>query len=380
MDFDPTDEQREALDGWQRFIQRDIAPVAAKYLKTIIPQDVARRLLQQMLPYGLGCGWVPDEAGGAGLDYLTSGLFYESLAQVSPDLAGVAFVTEGAAIKVHNVGTPAIKERYLPRLLKAEIIGCSAISEPGIGSGVRGMRTRAVQVSGGWRITGEKMWTSNASIADIVIVIARTGDEQYTIFLVDRDADGVRTAEIPKMGLEGWSLGQVFFDDVFVPDENVMGEIGKGLRETMKGFERSRCFISTLALGIGQAALTAAVNYAGQREQFGKPIAGHQLIQALLAGMATDLDASRLLVYRALSMLSKGQRCDIEAAMAKSFSTEAVNRITANAIQVHGAFGISREFPVERYYRNARLLTIPDGTTQINQLVIGRALTGISAF
>jgi alkylation response protein AidB-like acyl-CoA dehydrogenase len=224
------------------------------------------------------------------------------------------------------------------------------------------------------------MWTSNATIADIVIVIARTDESEFTSFLVDREQHGFRSAEIDKLGLNGWPLGQIVFDDIVVPEENMLGTLGSGLRETMKGFERSRCFVSTLALGIAQAALDDALRYAGERHSFGKPIAGHQLVQGLLAQMATDLDASRLLVYRALWMMAQGARCEREAAVAKSFATEAALRVASNAIQVHGAFGISREFPVERHFRNARMLTIPDGTTQINQLVIGRNLTGINAF
>jgi alkylation response protein AidB-like acyl-CoA dehydrogenase len=200
------------------------------------------------------------------------------------------------------------------------------------------------------------------------------------MFLVDREAHGFRTAEISKLGLNGWSLGQIVFDDVVVPEENMMGGLGGGLRETMKGFERSRCFVSTLALGIAQAALDAAIKYSGERHAFGKPIAGHQLVQGLLAAMATDVHAAKLLVYRGLWMMAQGARCEIEAAIAKSFATEAALRVASNAIQVHGAFGISREFAVERHFRDARMLTIPDGTTQINQLVIGRKLTGIDAF
>jgi alkylation response protein AidB-like acyl-CoA dehydrogenase len=148
----------------------------------------------------------------------------------------------------------------------------------------------------------------------------------------------------------------------------------------MKGFERSRCFVSTLALGTAQAALDASVRYAGERQAFGKPIGGHQMVQGLLAAMATDVHAARLLVYRGLWMMAQGQRCEIESSIAKSFTTEAALRVASNAIQVHGAFGISREFPVEKYFRDARMLTIPDGTTQINQLVIGRKLTGLDAF
>lgn len=380
MDFEPTEEQRLALDGWERFVKRDIAPVTERYRDELIPKEAAHQLLKQSIPYGVGAGWVPEEAGGVGLDFLTSGLLYEVLARVSPDFAGLAFVTEGAAIKLHRTGSPALKERYLGRLLAGELIGCSAISEPDVGSGVREMRTRAEPVANGWKITGEKMWISNASIADVVVVLARTGENQFTNFLVDRAEHGFRSAEISKLGLNGWSLGQIFFDGVVVPEENIMGGLGGGLRETMHGFERSRCFLSMLALGISHAALAAAIDYAGQRHQLGKLIAGHQLIQSLLAEMAMNLDAARLLVYRALSMMSKGQRCEKEAAMAKIFATEGAVRITSQAIQVHGACGISREFPLERYYRGARLLTIPDGTTQINQLILGRALTGVAAF
>jgi len=380
MDFEPSEEQRLAIDGWERFVRRDIAPVTDRYRDELIPKKVAHQLLKQSIPYGIGAGWVPEEAGGVGLDFLTSGLLYEALARVSPDFAGLAFVTEGAAIKLHRTGLPALKARYLGALLAGELIGCSAISEPDAGSGVREMRTRAEPVAGGWKITGEKMWISNASIADVVVVLARTGENQFTNFLVDRQQHGFRTAEISKLGLNGWSLGQIFFDGTVVPEENIMGGVGGGLRETMHGFERSRCFLSMLALGISHAALATAIDYAGQRHQLGKKIAGHQLIQALLAEMAMNLDAARLLVYRALSMLAKGQRCEKEAAMAKIFATEGAVRITSQAIQVHGAFGISREFPLERYYRSARLLTIPDGTTQINQLILGRALTGVAAF
>jgi alkylation response protein AidB-like acyl-CoA dehydrogenase len=380
MDFALSDEQQLALDSWRRVIQRDVAPVTARYRDTIIAKEAAHALLKITGQYGVGCGWVGEDDGGLGLDFLTSGMLFEELSRVSPDLAGVAFVAEGAALKLAQSGSAALKERYLPGLLAADLIGCSAISEPGIGSSVREMRTRAVRDGKHFRITGEKMWTSNATIADIVIVVARTAESEFTSFLVDRKEHGFETAEIDKLGLNGWPLGQIVFNDVVVPEENMLGAPGSGLREAMKGFERSRCFVSTLALGIAQAALDDALRYAGERQSFGKPIAGHQLVQGLLAQMATDLDASRLLVYRALWMMAQGTRCEREAAIAKSFATEAAVRIASNAIQVHGAFGISREFPVERHFRNARMLTIPDGTTQINQLVIGRNLTGINAF
>lgn len=380
MDFALSEEQRIALDAWRRVIERDIAPVTARYKDEVIPKEAAHALLRIAGEYGVGRGWVGEDDGGLGVDFLTSGLLYEELSRVSPDLAGVSFVTEGAALKIARTGSPALKARYLPGLIAGDLVGCSAVSEPGIGSSVREMRTRAVRDGTSWRIIGEKMWTSNATIADLVIVVARTGESEFTMFLVDREEHGFKSVEIDKLGLNGWSLGQIVFEDVVVPEENMLGGLGGGLRETMKGFERSRCFVSTLALGIAHAALDASVRYAGERHAFGKPIAGHQLVQRLLAEMATDLHAAQLLVYRGLWLMAQGSRCEIEAAVAKSFATEAALRVASNAIQVHGACGISREFPIERHFRNARMLTIPDGTTQINQLVIGRTLTGVDAF
>ena len=380
MDFELTEEQIMALDSWRRVIKRDIEPITRDFRDRVFSKEAAHRLMKIMIPYGVGSGWVPEEVGGIGCDFLTSGLLFEELSRVSPDAAGLAWVAEGATLKIYTNGSEEIKARYLPKLVAGEMIGCSAISEPNVGSNVREMRTSAVRDGKYFRINGEKMWTSNASVADIVTVVARTGEQEFSMFLVDREEHGFQTREIEKLGLNGWPLCQVVFANVVVPEENVLGGVGAGLREAMKGFERSRCFVSTLALGISHSALQDAIEYAKQRTQFGKPIAGHQLVQCMLAEMASDFAAAQLLVYRALSLLANGKRCELEAAIAKSFATEAAQRITSKAIQVHGAFGLAKEFSVERYFRNARMLTIPDGTTQINQLIIGRKLTGIDAF
>jgi alkylation response protein AidB-like acyl-CoA dehydrogenase len=380
MDFALSDDQRMLLGEWRKAIDRDIAPVTKQHLDSFIPKETASALLKKTGEFGIGNGWVPEEGGGLGLDFLTSGLLYEELSRTSPDLAGLAFVAEGAALKLFRTGSEEMKARYLPGLLSGDLIGCSAISEPGIGSSVREMRTKAVRDGKNYRISGEKLWISNASIADLTILVAKTDEQEFTMFLVDRKEHGFKTAEVSKLGLNGWSLGQISLEDVVVPETNILGGLGGGLRETMKGFERSRCFISTLALGIAQASLDESLKYVKERHAFGKPIGGHQLVQGLLAEMVSDIDASRLLLYRALWMLSSGNRCTQEAAVAKSFVTEAAQRVTSRAIQIHGAFGVSKEFPLERHFRNARMLTLPDGTTQINHLIIGRSLTGIDAF
>lgn len=380
MNFQPSEAQVLAVDSWRKAIVNEVVPITRQYLDRIIPKHEVKKLLKITTQFGVGNGWVAAADGGLGLDFVTSGLLYEALAEYSADLAGVCFVNEGAAAKIASAASPAIRERYLQPTLAGDLIGCSAISEPDTGSDVRAMRTTATAVDGGYRLNGEKLWISNSSVADYVVVTAATGDNAFTMFLVDREEHGFDVREIDKLGLNGWSLGQISFSDVFVPDENRLGDVGAGLRETMKGFERSRCFISLLGLGLGQAALHAAIDYAQQRRQFGKEIGKHQLVQQLLAEMAVELEASRLMVFKGLSALDVGTGSNIEASMAKMFATEAMVRVTHKAIQVHGAFGISQEFPLERYFRSARMLTIPDGTTQINTLIVGRYLTGFSAF
>lgn len=380
MDFNLTEEQTIALDGWNKFVTKKIPSLISGKTDKPFSRDIAHQLIKQMNPYGIGSGWIPDNLGGIGMDFLTSGLMFEQLSRTSPDVAGLAWVAEGAALKIAMNGSDAVKERYLPKILEGEIIGCSAISEPGIGSSVREMRTKAKKDGKYFRISGEKMWTSNASIADFVIVVALTDDQEFSMFLLDKEEHNFQVQDIEKLGLNGWSMGQIFFDDIAVPEENLLGNLGSGLRETMKGFDRSRCFVSTLALGISYTALQQSIEYAKERKQFGKPIAGHQLVQELLAEMATDFSAAQLLVYKALSIMAAGNRCELEASIAKSFATEAAVRITSKAIQIHGAFGLTKEYPIERHFRNARMLTIPDGTTQINQLIIGRKLTGLDAF
>lgn len=380
MNFEHTPEQKLAVDGFRRFLERDIAPIVARHRDVVFPKHVAHQLLAALGEFGIGNGWVPESGGGLGIGYVSSGLLYEELARVSPDLAGISYVHEGAAMKLYRGGTDIAKERYLPGLLSGQSIGCSAVTEPGGGSSVRGMRTRAVADGDGYRINGEKTFISNAPIADVIMLTALTGPQEFTMFLVDPREHRIETHEISKLGLTSWSLGQVVFNDTWISRDHVIGGVGAGLRETMRGFERARVFISILALGIGQAALEASIQYSKDRLQFDKPIGSHQLVQELVADMATELHAARLLVHRGLDLIERGVRCNLEAAMAKAFATEAAVRIASKAIQVHGAYGLTREFPLERHFRDARMLTVPDGTTQINQLVIGRELLGLDAF
>lgn len=373
-------DEQLAVDELARFAQAEIAPSVANHLGDIIPKDVAHGILRNLAQFGVGSGWVREEGGGLGLPFRLSGRLYEALARSCPDVAGMCFAHEGAAMKIFGGARPAVREKLLGGLIAGELIGCSAVTEASGGSNVRAMRTRAEDAGSHYRVAGEKMWISNATIADVTLLTAKASDGSYVMLAVDLRETQVERREIKKLGLNGWSLGQLNFVDTLVPKENVIGEINGGLRETMRGFERARCFVSTIALGLAGAALDHSIRYAKDRQQFGKSLGELQLIQELIANMATELDASRLLVYRALDLLDQGVQCNKEAAMAKVFATEAAVRITSKAIQIHGAYGISTEFPLERLFRCARMLTIPDGTTQINQLVIGRELLGLSAF
>lgn len=380
MEHLDTPEDELAIDQMRQFSKDKLHPIVSQYPNEPIPKPVAHTLLKSLHPFGIGGGWVPEDAGGLGLSYLMSGKLYAALAQDCPELAGMAFVHEGAAMKVLRGARDDIRQRYLPGLICGDLIGCSAVTEPSGGSNVRAMRTRAKDHGDHYVVNGEKMWISNAGIADVILLTAKGDDDKLMILLVDTREQKVQRSEIDVLGLKGWSLGQLSFVDTHVPKTHVIGGSAQGLAETMRGFERARCFVSTLALGLAASAVEHSIRYVKEREQFGKLLGGHQLIQSLIAQMATDLDAARLLVHRALSLLDRGVRCNMEASMAKAYATEAAIRIASNAIQIHGAFGLSTEFPLAKIFRDARMLTIPDGTTQINQLVVARELLGIAAF
>lgn len=380
MDFEISEEEAMAIDSLRRVVAAEVVPKVQPVWDSAFPVGLAHEIMQAINPYGIGGGWLPEDGGGMGLSYMTSGLLYGELARQVPDVAGMAYVSEGAAMKIHKMGTREQKARYLPGFAEGRLLGCGAVTEPGTGSNVRQMRTRAVRDGGGWRLSGEKMFISNATVADVVTLLARTGETEFTYFLLDRREHRFASHEMKKLGLNGWSFGSIALDDLYIDDFFRLGEPGSGLVEAMAGFERARAWVAVIASGIARAALEDAVAYAKERDQFGAPIAAHQLVQGLLADMACETEAAHLLTAKALASLDRGGRSDLPTSIAKIFASEAAVRIASNAIQVFGASGVTRDYPVERHLRNARMLTIPDGTTQINQLVIGRELTGIPAF
>lgn len=380
MDFEHREEDRMALDSLRRCIEAELLPRVRPAWNSAFSPELAHEILSIVHPYGIGSGWLPEEDGGMGLSYMTSGLLYGELSRLAPDVAGLGYVSEGAMMKIQKLGTPEQKARYLPGFAEGTRLGCGAVTEPGTGSNVRQMRTRAMRDGSGWKLSGEKMFISNATVADTITLLARTGEDSFTYFILDRKEHSFDSRELDKLGLNGWSFGSISFDDLHVDDAFRLGEVGGGLREALSGFERARAWVAVIASGIARAALDDAVEYAQGRDQFGAPIASHQLVQGLLADMACETEAATLLTLKALHALDGGRRADLPTSMAKAYAAEAAVQVASKAIQVHGASGLTREYPVERHLRNARMLTVPDGTTQINQLIIGRELTGIPAF
>jgi len=376
-----TEEQRMAIAGFRRFAQAELAPLADEYEKRGCPPDreTMLRVFRQLDEYGLISGLVPPADGGPGVDRFTYGLLYEELARVWPDMAIAVLIQSHVALTLSALGTPEIKRSHLQPLLRGERIGCSCISEPNVGSSVAEVQTRATLEGGRYRLRGQKLWISNGAQSDFAIVVCRIENE-LSMLLVDREGDNYQSRELAKMGFVGASTCEMFFDDATAPADRLLGRSGGGLFQTLKLFETARVFVGLTGVGIAQAALEEAIAYAKQRRQHGKMIAGHQLIQAFVAEMATEVDAARLLCHRALRLLELGIRCDTQTSMAKWYATEMAVRVTSTAIQVHGGVGITKDFKVERHFRNARVLPIPDGTTEIQKLIIGRNTLGVSAF
>ncbi len=376
-----SEEQRLAIAGFRRFAEAELRPLADKYEKLGCPPDRAAmlELFRRLDDYGLVSGLIPAADGGPGIDRFTYGLLYEELARAWPDMAIAILIQSHVALTLVELGTPEIKESHLEPLLRAQRIGCSCISEPNAGSSVAEGQTRATLEGSRYRLHGQKLWISNGAQSDFAIVVCRI-DGKLDMLLVDRDGDNYQHRELEKMGFVSASTCEIFLDDALAPAGHVLGQSGGGLFQTLKLFETARVFVGLTAVGIAQAALEEAIEYAKQRRQHGKVIAGHQLIQAYIAEMATELDAARLLCQRALRLLDLGIRCDTQTSMAKWYATEMAVRVTSKAIQIHGGVGITKDFKVERHFRNARILPIPDGTTEIQKLIIGRNTLGVSAF
>ncbi|MBP7998430.1 MAG: acyl-CoA dehydrogenase family protein [Chloroflexi bacterium] len=382
MNFELTTEQKQFRDFVHDFVAREVKPLARETDET---GEFNWKAVKKMGPIGLLGLEVPEEYGGAGLDAVSAAIAIEELGWGCGSTALAVSAHNGLALgPIVKFGTEEQKRAWLPRLASGEgRLGCLGLTEPGAGSDLQGgVRTAAVKEGDSWIIDGNKMWLTNASIADLMVLLVRTdpqgGSRSLSHILVPADSEGISMGSPEKkMGLKGSPTHAVNLDEVRVPLGNLLGKEGRGLHQTLEVLDGGRVSIGALAVGLAQSAYEAALQYAHERETFGQPIAHHQAVQWMLADAATEIQAARLMVYWAAWHKAQGQLTPKVAAMAKLFATEVSEKVCRNAIQVHGGYGYSREFEVERMYRDTRLMTIGEGTSEIQRLVIARAILGL---
>ncbi|SIM79890.1 acyl-CoA dehydrogenase family protein [Micromonospora cremea] len=364
------------------FVDRELVPHAAAWDRRESVDPAVVGMLGDLGFLGLT---IAEPDGGSGGDHLAYCLVLEELGRADSAVRGIVSVSLGLVAKsIAAHGSAAQRAEWLPRLCSGAALGCFALTEPDSGSDAAALRTRAVRDGTDWLLTGTKTFITNGTTADVALVFARTGGPGHrgiTAFLVPTESPGLTRREIHgKLGLRGQATGELRFDEVRVPDAARLGAEGGGFRLALATLAKGRMSVAAGCVGIAQGCLDAAVGYAGQRTQFGKPIAGHQLVQQLLASIAVDTAAARLLVWQVADLIDRGQPFATEASMAKLFASEAAVRAANNAVQVFGGYGYIDEYPVGKYLRDARVATLYEGTSQIQELLIGRALTGVNAF
>jgi alkylation response protein AidB-like acyl-CoA dehydrogenase len=385
MDFEFTDEQKALRDTVRRFLAEKIEPMADEYdRKGPLSKEDALMFLKMLKPFGYVGTLIPQEFGGDGLDHVTWGVLHEELRRTFAGLGGMVGITAATSSGLVESTNTALRDRILPGLVAAEKIICTAITEPNHGSDAALIDTKAILEGDYYRINGTKMWISNGHVADYIICVAQTdpskGAKGICQILVEREKSPFISKEIHKLGVRAFPTAEVVFEDCLVPKDNLLFPVGSGYKRTLVGLNSARANAAIASVGIAQAALDAAVQYAKERMQFKRLIGSFQLVQEMIAEMATEIDAARLLAYRGFALIDKGVQCRKEVSMAKAYATEMAVRVTSKAIQIHGAYGLADEYKVERFFRDARCYTIPDGTTQIQNLIIGREILGIPAF
>jgi butyryl-CoA dehydrogenase len=382
VDLDLTDEQRLISETAREFADNEIIPRARENDRAAkFDIELARRLGDM----GYLGSTVDERYGGQGLDYVSYGLIVEQVGRADSSARTVVSVqTSLVCGAIERWGSEEQKREWLPRLCAGEAFGCFGLTEPDAGSDPSSMRTRAQKIDGGWRITGQKMWISMGTVADVALIFAQTNPEErhrgIACFLVPTESEGFSSQEIHgKLGLRASDTGSLGLDDVDVPDDALLGEVGDGFAIAMTALEAGRYSVAAGCVGICDGCVQASVDYATEREQFGVPIASFQLVQEMIAEMIVRRDAARLLVLRAGMLKDQGKPNTPETSIAKLYATESAVECANLAIQVHGGSGYVDDYPVERYLRDARVTTLYEGTSQIHKLIIGRAATGINA-
>jgi alkylation response protein AidB-like acyl-CoA dehydrogenase len=382
IDFELTDEQRLIRETARDFTDNEIVPVARDNDRN---EKFDTELVQKLADMGFLGAIVSEEYGGRGLDYRTYGLIVEEIGRGDSSARTVVSVqTSLVCSSIERWGSEEQKHHWLPRLCSGEALGCYGLTEPSSGSDAASLKTRATKIDGGWKLNGQKQWISMGNYAKVALIFAQTDPEKahrgLACFLVPTESDGFSSGEIHgKLGLKASDTAELSLSDVEVPDDAMLGEIGDGFKVAMSALDSGRYSVAAGCVGISQGCVNASVRYAKEREQFGRPIASFQLVQAMIADMIVDTEAARGLVWRAGWLKDTGKPSTTETSIAKLYATEAAVRNANLAIQVHGGSGYVDDHPVERYLRDARVATLYEGTSQIQKLIIGRAATGVNA-
>lgn len=383
MDIELTDEQKAARQTARDFAEKEIVPVARENDEQ---EKFPAEIVKKMGEVGFLGAAIPEQYGGAGMDFISYALVTEEIGRACSSVRTVLSVTSSlVALTILKWGTEEQKKKYLPRLSSGEIIGCFGLTEPDAGSDAANLSTSAKKKGSEWVLNGNKMWISNGGVAKLAIIFAQTDKKLkhkgIAAFLVDTDTEGFSSQPIHgKLGLKSSDTSSLTLEDVRVSDDALLGKVGEGFKVAMSALDNGRYSVAAGCVGICQACIDASVKYSQERTAFGRPIAGFQLVQELIADMVVDTEAARLLVFQAGHLKNKGVRNTRETSIAKLYASEAALRCGNRAIQVFGGYGYSNEYPVERYMRDARVASLYEGTSQILKLVIGRFATGIGAF
>jgi len=382
MDLSLTREQELIRDSAREFCEREIAPHAREWDRS---ETMDREIVAKLAEVGFMGAVLPEEHGGMALDTISYCLVMEELGRADSSVRGIVSVNLGLVGKtIVRWGTEEQKQEWLPRLVSGEALGCYALTEPEAGSDPASLRTRAERGGGDWVLSGSKIFITLGSWAGLALVFARSGGEGargITCFLVPTKSPGFEARRIEgKLGLRAQDTAELFLDGVRVPDSARLGGEGEGFKVAMSALDNGRISLAAGCVGICQGCLDACVSYASDRRQFGKPIGSFQLVQELIAEIGIDAEAARLLAWRAAALADAGESHTLESSVAKYFCSEAAVRAANAAVQVHGGYGYVDEYPVGKYLRDARVTTLYEGTSQIQKLIIGRALTGENAF
>jgi alkylation response protein AidB-like acyl-CoA dehydrogenase len=377
MEFELTEEQQQVRMSVREFAEAEIAPHVSEWDET---QHFPIELLPKLGELGLTGVIFPEEYGGAGMGYIEYVTIIEELSRVDGSV-GISVAAHNSLCSNHifMFGTEEQKRKFLVPLAGGTHLGAWGLTEPGAGSDASGTRSTAVKAEGGWIVNGSKNFITHAIHADTCVAVASTdrsrGSKGITAFIFEKGMKGFAPSKKEnKLGLRASETASVIFEDCFVPDGNLLGEPGDGFVQAMQVLDGGRISIAALAVGIAQGAYESAVRYSRQREQFGHPIAEFQAIQFKLADMATQIDAARLLTYRAAYLKDKGKRVTKESAMAKLYASEMSVRVCEEAIQIHGGYGYTKDYPPEKYWRDSKLCTIGEGTSEIQRIIIARQL------